>query len=175
MDLSPQTSQKESSICCMSVCSPLDTVGVSKVMSLSSFFIVKQDNNRGNEVDNLSSWKKINIRSAVSATVTIPAGSQGGTWETPRDPGFRLHHLERLNCSMEMTHFSSRCWSRKSQHPLQYLLLWTSHHFINFSILWTKFNLSGVKCDVKYPANTKTLCCGVNINQMKCCSTENSP
>lgn len=87
MGLSPQTSQKESSICCMSVCSPLDTVSVSKVMSLSSFFIVKQDNNRGNKVDNLSSWKKINIRSAVSATITIPAGSQGGTWETPRDQG----------------------------------------------------------------------------------------
>lgn len=93
----------------MSVCSPLDTVGVSKVMSLSSFFIVKQDNNRGNKVDNLSSRKKINIRSAVSATVTIPAGSQGGTRETPRDPGFKLHHLERLNCSMEITHFSSKC------------------------------------------------------------------
>lgn len=68
-----------------SVFSPLDTVGVSEVMSLSSFLIVKQGNNGGDEVNDLSGWKKVYIGSAVSATVTVPAGSQGSTWRTARD------------------------------------------------------------------------------------------
>lgn len=87
----------------VSVFSPLDTVCVSKVMSLSSFFIVKQNDDGGDEVDDLSGWKEINVCSAVSAAVTIPAGSQGGTWETPGDPSFRLYHLELFYCSMQMT------------------------------------------------------------------------
>lgn len=52
--------------------SPLDTVSMSQVMSLSSFLVVKQNHNRGNEVNDLSSWKEVDICSAVSATVTIP-------------------------------------------------------------------------------------------------------
>lgn len=77
-----------------SVFSPLDTVGVSEVMSLSSFFIVKQNDDGGDEVDDLSGWKEINVCSAVSAAVTIPAGSQGGTWETP---GKHLE-IQALDC-----------------------------------------------------------------------------
>lgn len=67
------------------VFSPLDAVRVSEVMSLSAFFIVEKNHDRCNEVNDLSSWKKVNIGPAVSATVTIPAGgrSQGNhrkTW-----------------------------------------------------------------------------------------------
>lgn len=66
----------------MCVFSPLDTVGVSKVMSLSSFFVVKQSDYRGDEVNNFSGWEEVNVCSAVSATVTIAAGSQGNTPKT---------------------------------------------------------------------------------------------
>lgn len=65
----------------MTVFSPLDAVGVSKVMSLSPLFVVKQNDNRGDEVNNLAGWKEVNIGSAVSSTVAIATESQGGTWK----------------------------------------------------------------------------------------------
>lgn len=67
----------------MIVFSPLDAVGVSEVMSLSPLFIVKQNDNGGDEVNNLSGWKEVNIGSAVSATVAIATEGQGGSWIHP--------------------------------------------------------------------------------------------
>lgn len=64
---------------------PLDTISMSQVMSLSSFLIVEQNYNRGNEVKNLASWKEVDISSAVSATITIPVWSQGNSWTIPGD------------------------------------------------------------------------------------------
>lgn len=66
--------------CHVTVFSPLDAVGVSEVMSLSPLFIVKQNDNGGDEVNNLSGWKEVNIGSAVSATVAIAAEGQGATF-----------------------------------------------------------------------------------------------
>lgn len=65
--------------------SPLDAVGVSEVMSLSSFFVVKQSDDGCDEVNNLSGWKKVNVCPAVSAAVTITVGSQGNTWKSTED------------------------------------------------------------------------------------------
>ena len=70
--LSTQTNKRGAGNVCLSVFSPLDTISVSEVMSLSSFFIVKQNHNGGDEVNDLSGWKEVDGRSAVSATVTIP-------------------------------------------------------------------------------------------------------
>lgn len=69
--------------CHVTVFSPLDAVGVSEVMSLSPLFIVKQNDNGGDEVNNLSGWKEVNIGSAVSATVAIAAEGQGASWIHP--------------------------------------------------------------------------------------------
>lgn len=69
--------------CHVIVFSPLDAVGVSEVMSLSPLFVVKQNDNGGDEVNNLSSWKEVNIGSAVSATVAIATEGQGASWIHP--------------------------------------------------------------------------------------------
>lgn len=68
----PTTQQRDSRAILFS---PLDAVGVSEVMSLSSLFIVKQNHHRGDEVNNLAGWKEVNIGSAVSATVAIATES----------------------------------------------------------------------------------------------------
>lgn len=54
--------------------SPLDTVSMSEVMALGLFLIVKQDNDGGDEVNDFSSGKEVDVGTAVSATVTIASG-----------------------------------------------------------------------------------------------------
>ena len=65
--------------------SPLDAVRVSQVMPLSSLLVVEQDDDRGDEVHDLSGGKQVDVGSAVSATVTVPAGGQGSTWGSTED------------------------------------------------------------------------------------------
>ena len=52
---STQTSQPQSGTT-VEPFSPLDAVGVSEVMSLSPLFIVKQNDDRGDEINNLTGW-----------------------------------------------------------------------------------------------------------------------
>lgn len=62
---------------------PLDTVGVSEVVPLRPLLKVKQNDNGGDEVDDLSSWKEINVGSAVFASVPVTARvkeTPGDTW-----------------------------------------------------------------------------------------------
>lgn len=62
---------------------PLDTVGVSEVMSLRPLLKVKQNDDGGDEVDDLSGWKEINVGSAVFASVPVTARvkeTTGHTW-----------------------------------------------------------------------------------------------
>ena len=65
--------------------SPLHAVGVSQVMSLSSLLVVEENDDGGDEVDDLSGGKQVDVGSAVSATVTVPAGGQGSTWGSTED------------------------------------------------------------------------------------------
>lgn len=65
--------------------SPFDALAVSEVMSLSPLLVVKQNHDRRNEVNNLSGWKEVDVCSAVSSPVTVPARSQGNTWTTAGD------------------------------------------------------------------------------------------
>lgn len=51
-----------------------------EVMSLSPLFVVKQNDDGGDEVNNLAGWKEVNIGSAVSAAVAIATEGQGGPW-----------------------------------------------------------------------------------------------
>lgn len=70
--------------------SPLDAVGVPEVMPLSPLFIVKQNDDGGDEINNLAGWKEVNIGPAVSATVAIATERQGA----PRK------HLETLSTAI---------------------------------------------------------------------------
>lgn len=75
---------------------PLDTVGVSEVMPLRPLLKVKQNDDGGNEVDNLSGWKEINVGSAVFASVPVTARvkeTTGHTWTHLETPANLAAHL----------------------------------------------------------------------------------
>lgn len=41
-------------------------------MSLGPLLVVEQNHDGGDEVNNLPGWKEVDVRPAVSATVTVP-------------------------------------------------------------------------------------------------------
>lgn len=59
---------------------PLDTVGVSQVVSLRALLVVEEDDHGGDEVDNLPGGQQVDVGPAVFAPVAVPDIRQSRTY-----------------------------------------------------------------------------------------------
>lgn len=58
---------------------PLDTVGVSQVVSLRALLVVEEDDHGGDEVDDLPGGQQVDVGPAVFAPVAVPDVLQSRT------------------------------------------------------------------------------------------------